>query len=145
MVLKGSLAFMQHSVNWWIGGFVFWCHEQVIGRENYLVEKKTGVSCLHESQGTQVNQIWCEKRLSTEKLSLFLVSFCLQLLQKISHLLMAQKSSNLFIVSWINEFWIIFCSKRIFVGVSNRTKNVGIPVHFLSKNTIFFFFKNQVS
>ena len=31
MVLKGSLAFMQHFkfVNWWIRGFVFWRHEQV--------------------------------------------------------------------------------------------------------------------
>ena len=34
MVLKGSLAFMQHFkfVNWWIRGFLFWCHEQVIKR-----------------------------------------------------------------------------------------------------------------
>ena len=32
MVLKGSLAFMQHFKfeNWTIGEFDFWCHEQVI-------------------------------------------------------------------------------------------------------------------
>ena len=39
-VLKGSLAFLQHSkfVNWWIRGFgFFWCHEQVIYSTSEIV------------------------------------------------------------------------------------------------------------
>ena len=36
---KGSLAFMQHFkfVNWWIRGFVFWCHKQVKSVRNIFV------------------------------------------------------------------------------------------------------------
>ena len=36
-VLKGSLAFMQHFkfVDWWIGDFVFWCHEQITSSHKF--------------------------------------------------------------------------------------------------------------
>ena len=50
LLLKGFLAFMQHFkfVNWWICGFVSWCHEQVTGCYDLKQQPKE----------PKCNQIW---------------------------------------------------------------------------------------